>query len=132
MKPAFSLTLILVIFFVLFGVSNAHLFEKASAAPNFTFTVGNSGDAPDADLADYLCLTASGHCTLRAAIQQANYMNAAHNEIYFSGFMIISPDTALPALTNNHGITINAGGQIYLMGTDLPAGSGDGLNSGLR
>ncbi len=37
-----------------------------------TFTVNSTGDEPDADLRDRICLTASGTCTLRAAIQQAN------------------------------------------------------------
>ena len=41
----------------------------ASAA---TFTVDSTGDESDADLADGICRTALGTCTLRAAIEQAN------------------------------------------------------------
>jgi uncharacterized repeat protein (TIGR01451 family)/CSLREA domain-containing protein len=36
------------------------------------FVVNNTADAPDANLADGLCKTAAGECTLRAAVQQAN------------------------------------------------------------
>jgi uncharacterized repeat protein (TIGR01451 family)/CSLREA domain-containing protein len=36
------------------------------------FVVNDTADAPDANLADGLCKTATGVCTLRAAVQQAN------------------------------------------------------------
>jgi CSLREA domain-containing protein len=37
-----------------------------------TFVVNNNGDTNDADTSDNLCVDASGNCSLRAAIQQAN------------------------------------------------------------
>lgn len=37
-----------------------------------TFTVNDTGDAGDANTADEICATATGVCTLRAAVQQAN------------------------------------------------------------
>ncbi|MCA1623971.1 MAG: hypothetical protein LC778_09260 [Acidobacteria bacterium] len=37
-----------------------------------SFVVNNNGDTNDASTSDNLCLDASGNCTLRAAIQQAN------------------------------------------------------------
>jgi len=46
----------------------------ATAAPvrADTYTVDDTGDAPDADTVDNNCLTAGGMCSLRAAVQQAN------------------------------------------------------------
>ena len=38
-----------------------------------TFIVNSTSDASDVSTADGLCVTLSGACTLRAAIQQANY-----------------------------------------------------------
>jgi large repetitive protein len=39
------------------------------------FTVNSTADAVDANLFDSICATATGACTLRAAIQQANASN---------------------------------------------------------
>jgi CSLREA domain-containing protein len=46
----------------------------ASAA---AFAVNSTADAPDANPGDGVCATASGACTLRAAIQEANALNGA-------------------------------------------------------
>jgi predicted outer membrane repeat protein len=46
------------------------LVPSASAA--VTFTVNNTADTVDANLADNLCLDAGGLCSLRAAVQQSN------------------------------------------------------------
>jgi CSLREA domain-containing protein len=48
------------------------LFPSRSAAAASAFTVNSLSDTPDASLSDGLCADASGACTLRAAIQQAN------------------------------------------------------------
>jgi hypothetical protein len=53
------------------AVALAVLLIAASAAQAATFTVNDSGDDPDA-LADGLCLSAGGQCTLRAAVEEAN------------------------------------------------------------
>lgn len=42
-----------------------------------TFTVDSTADETDLDQSDGLCLTAGGQCTLRAAIQQANFADDA-------------------------------------------------------
>ena len=46
-------------------------------APDSTFVVNSTADAPDADSANGLCATAGGACTLRAAIMEANFTPAA-------------------------------------------------------
>ena len=52
--------------------------QTANAAPaGKTFTVNNSSDLPDAHPGDGQCQTASGSCTLRAAIQEANALMGA-------------------------------------------------------
>ena len=54
---------------VLAAITLGALTPPASAT---TFTVNSTLDQPDANLADVLCASASGFCTLRAAIQEAN------------------------------------------------------------
>lgn len=44
------------------------------AAPSFT--VNSTADAPDASPGDGICATAAVACTLRAAIQEANFLNS--------------------------------------------------------
>ncbi len=66
------------------------------------FVVNSTGDEPDTSSVDGVCLTGSGTCTLRAAIQQAN-ASAGANTISFSipgaGPHTITPATALPIIT---------------------------------
>ena len=104
--------------------------QKGLSAPNATFTVNSSGDAPDWDLDDGVCDTDDGtsgdQCSLRAAIQQANAPNTGHDIILFDGFRVISLGSELPALTNINGTTIYSDDQVFLLGTSLSAG-GDGL-----
>src|SRR5690606_38888623 len=52
-----------------FLLLSAVMVQTAHAA---TFTVNNTADAPDANPGDGICATASGVCTLRAALQEAN------------------------------------------------------------
>lgn len=47
-------------------------------AVNATFIVNDDGDASDDDLNDGLCLTNAGNCTLRAALEQANFSAGGH------------------------------------------------------
>jgi CSLREA domain-containing protein len=49
--------------------------EALQAGP--VFTVNSTADAPDADPLDGVARTADGHCTLRAAVMQANYSGGA-------------------------------------------------------
>lgn len=82
----------------------------ASSASAATFTVDSTGDEPDAALADGLCRTTLGTCTLRAAIEQANAL-AGSDTIAFNipgiGVHTISPVLDLPALTDDAGVTID-------------------------
>ena len=78
----------------------------APAAAQNTFTVDATGDAGDATPGDGTCATASGDCTLRAAIEEAN--NTANSggpdEIAFDlsggGPHTIQPSSALPIITD--------------------------------
>lgn len=64
------------------------MLSVASQAQAATFVVDSKADATDANTADGICSTASGSCTLRAAIVQAN--------------ALMGPDTiTLPAGTYN-------------------------------
>jgi CSLREA domain-containing protein len=80
------------------------------ATPIKTFTVTSTGDGPDTT-ANGVCLNvASGTCTLRAAIQEANRV-AGPVEIAFAvpgtAIHTIAPGSQLPSLNNPNGITID-------------------------
>ncbi|HKY04678.1 MAG TPA: HYR domain-containing protein [Blastocatellia bacterium] len=76
---------------------------KAQAGPP-TFVVNDTGDAPDANLEDGVCLTAGGVCTLRAAMEQANTHDGGGVEIEFNiagpGPHTITPATPLPTISS--------------------------------
>lgn len=55
--------------FVLFAL----LPGAVHSAPGVTFTVNTLTDAVDATIGDGLCATAAAQCSLRAAIQEANF-----------------------------------------------------------
>ncbi len=73
---------------------------------NETFIVNDVGDEADADPADGVCATATGVCTLRAAIQQANaqadatdlLMDIISFNIPGDGPHLIQPASPLPPL----------------------------------
>ena len=69
-----------------------------AAAAAADFTVNDPGNAPDATL-DSLCATAGGQCTLRAAIQEANF-TAGADRILFSGAMSIQVPAPLPGIVD--------------------------------
>jgi CSLREA domain-containing protein len=60
------------------------------AAPESTFVVNSTADAPDADPANGVCATAGGACTLRAAIMQANFTPAADNITLPAGVYLLT------------------------------------------
>ncbi len=62
---------------VLAGVTSM-LLAMAWPATAATFTVNSTGDTPDVDLGDGICADASGMCTLRAAIMQANALGGTN------------------------------------------------------
>jgi len=80
-------------------------------AAGVVYQVNSSGDAADDDTGDGICQTATaGECTLRAAIQEANRASGAATinfNIGGGGMQTIAPASALPALTNTSGITID-------------------------
>lgn len=71
------------------------------------FEVDNSGDTADANPGDGSCADASGDCTLRAAIEEAN-ASAGADTITFSGAMTITVSTGLPVI--NEQVAIDASG----------------------
>jgi CSLREA domain-containing protein len=91
-----------------------------------TFTVDSTGDEPDASPGNGFCQTAGGQCTLRAAIQEVNALTPGPHTIAFnipiaspgynsSGYWVISPASALPAITV---------GNVTIDGRTQPAGNG--------
>ncbi len=62
---------------VLAGLASA-LLAAAWPAAAATFTVNSTGDTVDANLSDGVCADASGSCTLRAAIMQANALGGTN------------------------------------------------------
>src|SRR5690242_19818323 len=63
-----------------------------------SFVVNSFGDTPDVSVADGMCADALGLCTLRAAIQQANF-NGSATTIGFAipgSVFSITPATPLP------------------------------------
>jgi CSLREA domain-containing protein len=97
--------------FVLLGLA---LINVPHASADTTFVVNSTGDEPDANLADNLCATSAGRCTLRAAIQQAN-ATAGRDTINFNHaapatIFVIRPATQLPIVT----------GEVIIDGTTQP------------
>lgn len=86
------------------AANNTSEFSACKKVEVATFVVTSTGDGGDANTGDGVCATvAGGPCTLRAAIQQANASFGA-NKIHFnippSGTKTISPDSALPTITD--------------------------------
>jgi uncharacterized repeat protein (TIGR01451 family)/CSLREA domain-containing protein len=55
-----------------------------------TYTVNTSADTPDADVGDGLCADASGHCSLRAAIMQANFVTGVDTITLPAGVFLLT------------------------------------------
>jgi hypothetical protein len=78
----------------------------AAHADGSIFVINSLGDAPDVHTSDGVCQTASGDCTLRAAIQQADAdAPGAPDEIDFGVPGEITLESALPDLTRSMFIT---------------------------
>lgn len=91
-------------FVLAFLIIFAQLFVLAPTPRAYAagFTVNSTGDAPDANLGDGVCETATlGECTLRAAIEQANAL-AGEDVIGFAlgGPSTITPGSALPVISD--------------------------------
>ncbi len=93
----------------------------ATPLPRAAFIVDSSADTGDASPGDGVCDDGSGHCTLRAAIEEAN-AHAGGDAIRFSSDISISPATPLPAITD--AVSIDGEyNQVRLFFQSLPAGS---------
>ena len=104
-----ALAFVLALSVCLFGPDrlSGRFAPKAAAAS--TFTINSTGDGPDSNAADGACDDGTGHCTLRAAIQQAN-ATPGTDTINFqipatdpgrnatTGVFTISPASALPTI----------------------------------
>src|SRR4051794_39806331 len=78
------------------------------AAPQ-TFTVNSNGDQADLNVGTGGCDVGGGVCTLRAAIQEANFNSPQPDTINFSGVSgLIVLTSALPVITDS--VTINGPG----------------------
>lgn len=66
---------------VLVGVAGASIPLQPAHGAVLGFTVNSTGDAPDSNVGNGKCATASGQCTLRAAIQESNALGNAANTI---------------------------------------------------
>ena len=89
-----------------------------------SFTVDRLSDSPDDSVGNGVCHVAGGGCSLRAALQEANFNPADSNSISFGSLAgTITPTTALPDLSSS-GITIaGLNQQVTIDGSDLPAGT---------
>jgi CSLREA domain-containing protein len=72
------------------NLAPSNSYSPAVAAPENTYVVNSTADAPDADPANSVCATAGGACTLRAAIMQANFTPAADNITLPSGLYLLT------------------------------------------
>src|SRR5690349_21064499 len=79
----------------------ALLAGAAPAARATTFTVNSTADTADAAVGNGVCADSQSRCTLRAAIQEANFTNAS-DQIAFgigTGSQTIAPSSALPTVS---------------------------------
>ncbi|MFL5891296.1 MAG: choice-of-anchor Q domain-containing protein [Solirubrobacterales bacterium] len=85
------------------------LLAPAAFADPVTFTVNSAGDQPDPDVGNDGCDVGGGVCTLRAAIQEANFNTPQADTINFSGVSgQIVLTNALPTITDS--VTVNGPG----------------------
>lgn len=120
------------------------------AASGATFTVDSIADDPDDDVGVGGCEPAAGECTLRAAIEEANFKGGA-DTINFSigagAVQTITPASALPTITspvtidgytepgasantNGPGLGSNAVLKIELDGSGAGAANGQCITAG--
>ncbi|MGD2049860.1 MAG: CSLREA domain-containing protein, partial [Chloroflexota bacterium] len=99
-RSNFQLIFLMAILLILAGA----VFVLTAAAAGTTFTVNTTDDAGDDNPGDGLCSTASGECSLRAAIEELNALGAdadphqIHFDIPGAGPHVISPTEELPRI----------------------------------
>ena len=87
------------------GVALACALAAPGLASAETFTVNSNADGMDASVGNEFCETADGKCTLRAAIEEANFTTARdaigfeEGDFEGDGDSVIEPATPLPAIT---------------------------------
>jgi CSLREA domain-containing protein len=105
----------------------------AATQTGFTFVVSSAGDGADASPGNGVCAAASGGCTLRAAIQEANAVSGP-DTIRFavgSGGQTINVGSALPEIVGP--VTVDATSQPGFGGTPIVVVNGTGGGgAGLR
>ncbi len=91
--------------------------RSAQAQSGNIYVINSLGDAPDANTSDGACSTASGDCTLRAAIQQAN-ADAPNgpDDIDFGIPGQVNLTGPLPDITNSVNITGQHSGNTVFRG----------------
>ena len=89
-------------FAVIFPILAVILICGAVFAQAAAFTVNNTGDAGDSSIGNGICATSGGVCTLRAAIEEANF-SAGIDDINFNitgaGIKTIAPASIFPFIT---------------------------------
>ena len=98
-----------------FALGMGLLVACSSSWATVFFNVNSVLDEVDNDVTDALCLTASGTCTLRAAIMQANHINLPVSVSVPAGTYLIT----LPAVNALLGPEEQTGGFDVLLSTDL-------------
>ena len=114
--------LIGIVLLVLSGLwSFFSLVQEAGAAPVATITVDSAGDDSDASGGTGTCATATGDCTLRAAIETAQ-AQAGTDTIIFNADLVISLTGSLPTLVETD-LTIDGAGHTVQVNGDGIAGN---------
>lgn len=112
-----SVYIMIIISLGLAGLMVAFIFISIGyTAGGETFIVNNNGDEVDSTPGNCICATSGGVCTLRAAIQEANACSGAQT-ITFSGPMVISPNSELPAIIG--GYTVIDGSSQWVLSGDV-------------
>ncbi|MFN7965987.1 MAG: CSLREA domain-containing protein [Acidobacteriota bacterium] len=105
----------------------------ATRGKDSTFVVNSAADTSDAAIGNGSCATATGECTLRAAIEEANATPGADTITFSlgSGTPTIAPTSALPSIIETLSILGNTGGATRVELSGVSAGAGaDGLRLG--
>src|SRR5438876_787862 len=84
--PALAVSLLIVVNWSLATV----LATRQQATAGNTYVVNSTADTPDADVGSSVCADAGGHCTLRAAIMQANFVTGLDTITLPSGVYLLT------------------------------------------
>ncbi len=82
--------------------------NAALAAPALTFTVNSTADTHDASPGNGICADGGGHCTLRAAVEEANALAGDDTITLPAGTYGLTLDSYINVTTN---VTVNGAGR---------------------